>query len=53
MEWWGWVLVGWSVSATVAGLVLAASLRIAMRRDKARRLVDEAVEHENRYDSAG
>ena len=44
MAWWAWVLVAWSVAALVSGLVLAASLQIAARRDRARRLVDEAAE---------
>ena len=44
MAWWAWVLVAWSAAALVAGLVLAASLQIAARRDRARRLVDEAAE---------
>lgn len=50
MVWWGWVLVAWAVIAVVAGFVLAASLQIAARRDRARRLVDDAVELQRQDD---
>ena len=53
MVWWGWLLVAWTAVAVVSGLVLAASLAVAARRDRARRLVDDAVEPERHPDRAG
>jgi hypothetical protein len=53
MVWWAWVLVAWTVAAVVAGLVLAASLAVAARRDRARRLVDDAVELQQPRDRTG
>ena len=50
MVWWAWVLVAWTAAAAASGLVLAASLAIAARRDRARRLVDEAVEAQEHSD---
>lgn len=56
MSWWGWVLIAWAVVATVAAVWAASALRIAERRDRVRREVDDAVDHVpegQRYDEAG
>jgi hypothetical protein len=37
MSWWGWLLLAWAATATVAALWMAAAGRIARRRERAAR----------------
>jgi hypothetical protein len=54
MAWWGWTLIAWAAVATVAAVWAAAALRIAERRDRVRRLVDEEpAPEEQRHRQAG
>jgi hypothetical protein len=43
MSWWGWLLVLWAGIAVVGAVWAAAALRIAERRERLRRQIDEAV----------
>jgi hypothetical protein len=56
MPWWGWVLLGWLAVAAVAAVWGSTALRIAERRDRVRRQVDDAIDQvpeSHRYDEAG
>jgi hypothetical protein len=50
MSWWGWLLLAWAVTATVAASWLAAAAGIARRRERASRAYQygEAMEQESR-----
>lgn len=43
MAWWGWLLVAWAGVAVVGAVWAGAALRIAERRERLRRQVDEVV----------